>query len=373
MRQRMIQNNITAITIVLGAITVILVALVAFLYWRMRRLEGDYELLSRGTQGKNFVEIVNENISHTERLMEEVDSLSERYAFVLRRMAGAVQHVGVVRYDAFRDLGGLLSYSIALLDDRGNGMALSSIYGRSESRTYSKPIVERGSTYELSPEEKEAIRLAMQSKELGALPVEARDREHEEKIATLKLFHEKEYQEMLRPEPEPRPAPRRPPQPQREPAREMAAEAPREKAPRDREQPPARKAPADVRVRQRPQREHPRQEATKGAHDRELERLAEKRERERRMRPEEKPARQERGPVEERPVGVGEDRQERPSPAVEKAEPERPAGGSRLLDAEAELPPPQSAPRKEERRPAPRPRGLDSPVDRLRNREPGGE
>lgn len=88
-----------------------------------------------------------------------------------------------------------MSFAVALLDDRGNGLIFSSIYGRSESRTYAKSIVERGSKYELSPEEREAIRLAMQSKEKGALPVEARDVGHEEKIANLRLFHDKEMVE----------------------------------------------------------------------------------------------------------------------------------------------------------------------------------
>ncbi len=189
----MIDNNITPIVIVLGAVLLLSVALVVYLFWRTRRIESDYELLIRDSKGQNFAQIVSDNIEQADALLMEVDRLSELYAQALRRMAGAVQHVGVVRFDAFRDLGGMLSFAVALLDDRGNGLAFSSIYGRSESRTYAKPIIERSSSYELSPEEKEAIRLAMQSKELGALPVEARDREHEERMANLRLFHDREY------------------------------------------------------------------------------------------------------------------------------------------------------------------------------------
>ncbi len=189
----MIENNITPIVIVMGALILVAVALVVYLFWRTRRIESDYELLVRDSHGQNFVQIVSDNIEQAEILLREVERLSEQYAQVLRRLAGAVQHIGVVRFDAFRDLGGLLSFAVALLDDRGNGLVLSSIYGRSESRTYAKPVVERGSNYELSPEEREAIRLAMQSKELGSLPVEARDREHEERMANLRLFHDREY------------------------------------------------------------------------------------------------------------------------------------------------------------------------------------
>jgi len=149
------------------------------------------------------VEIVNDNSAQVEALMEEVGALSERYSFLLRRIAGSIQHVGVVRFDAFRDMGGMLSFAIAMLDDRGNGMVISSIYGRSESRTYAKPVIERASSYELSPEEREAIRLALMSGELGSLPMEARDREHDEKMVNLKLFYEQEAAHQEAPPPPP--------------------------------------------------------------------------------------------------------------------------------------------------------------------------
>jgi hypothetical protein len=72
----------------------------------------------------------------------------------------ALRHVGVVRYDAFGDMGGRLSFSAALFDDEGNGLVISSINGRSETRTYAKPLVELRSDHTLSPEEEDAIRLA---------------------------------------------------------------------------------------------------------------------------------------------------------------------------------------------------------------------
>ena len=72
----------------------------------------------------------------------------------------ALRHVGVVRYDAFGDMGGRLSFSAALFDDNGNGLVLSSINGRSETRTYAKPLVDLRSDHTLSPEEQDAIREA---------------------------------------------------------------------------------------------------------------------------------------------------------------------------------------------------------------------
>jgi hypothetical protein len=72
----------------------------------------------------------------------------------------AQRHVAVVRYDAFGDMGGRLSFSAALLDDQGDGLVLSSINGRSETRTYAKALVGGQSEHTLSPEEQDAIAAA---------------------------------------------------------------------------------------------------------------------------------------------------------------------------------------------------------------------
>jgi hypothetical protein len=74
--------------------------------------------------------------------------------------ATALRHVAVVRYDAFGDMGGHLSWSLALLDDGGDGVVLTSIHGRSDSRTYAKNVAGWSATQQLSPEEIEAIGFA---------------------------------------------------------------------------------------------------------------------------------------------------------------------------------------------------------------------
>lgn len=74
--------------------------------------------------------------------------------------ATALRHIAVVRYDAFGDMGGHLSWSFALLSDRGDGVVLTSIHGRSDSRTYAKNVSGWSATQQLSPEEEEAIGLA---------------------------------------------------------------------------------------------------------------------------------------------------------------------------------------------------------------------
>lgn len=74
---------------------------------------------------------------------------------------GSVRKVALLRYDAFEDVGGRLSFSCALLDAKGNGVVMTSINGRQDTRVYAKPIADGRSAYNLSIEEEEAIRQAL--------------------------------------------------------------------------------------------------------------------------------------------------------------------------------------------------------------------
>lgn len=90
-------------------------------------------------------------------LPEDVHGLRQEVAALRAEARDALRHLAVVRYDAFGDMGGHLSWSLALLDDSGHGVVLSSIHGRSESRTYAKNVAAWSSEQQLSPEEQEAI------------------------------------------------------------------------------------------------------------------------------------------------------------------------------------------------------------------------
>lgn len=77
------------------------------------------------------------------------------------QIEGSVRKVALLRYDAFEDVGGRLSFSCALLDDQGSGVVLTSINGRQETRVYAKPVAQGTSSHNLSLEEEEAIRRAL--------------------------------------------------------------------------------------------------------------------------------------------------------------------------------------------------------------------
>lgn len=93
-------------------------------------------------------------------LPEDVQGLRQEVAALRAEASDALRHLAVVRYDAFGDMGGHLSWSLALLDDSGAGVVLTSIHGRSEARTYAKSITNWTCEHQLSPEETEAISVA---------------------------------------------------------------------------------------------------------------------------------------------------------------------------------------------------------------------
>ncbi len=93
-------------------------------------------------------------------LPEDVLGLRQEVAALAAESRSALRHLAVVRYDAFGDVGGHLSWSLALLDDAGNGAVLTSIHGRTEARTYAKYVNDWSSDQQLSPEETEAIATA---------------------------------------------------------------------------------------------------------------------------------------------------------------------------------------------------------------------
>jgi hypothetical protein len=86
----------------------------------------------------------------------------------------ALRHVAVVRYDAFGDMGGRLSFSAAVIDDHGDGLVFSSIHARGESRTYAKGVVGGRSSITLTPEEQQALASATQGETRTSAPTALR-------------------------------------------------------------------------------------------------------------------------------------------------------------------------------------------------------
>ena len=100
-----------------------------------------------------------------DRVEEVAARLDERMSQAEGRLDGAIAHRALVRYDAYGELSGHQSTTLALLDASRNGVVLSSIVNRESARMYVKQVVDGAGEFELSPEEEEAIRLALAGEE----------------------------------------------------------------------------------------------------------------------------------------------------------------------------------------------------------------
>ncbi len=99
-------------------------------------------------------------MAYIKKINGRIDDIAKNLDFTRKMAEISLQKVGVVRFNPFKDMGGDQSFSIALLDSGNNGLVVSSIYSRDGNRVYTKPIKNGDSEYQLSNEEKEAIRKA---------------------------------------------------------------------------------------------------------------------------------------------------------------------------------------------------------------------
>jgi hypothetical protein len=101
--------------------------------------------------------VYEQTLNEVRRLRAEMDRVLEENRLLKEAVANKISTARLVRFNAFDDVGSDLSFSLALLDDEQNGVVLSSIYGRDESRVYAKPVRAGESTYPLTEEERMAI------------------------------------------------------------------------------------------------------------------------------------------------------------------------------------------------------------------------
>ncbi len=130
---------------------------------------------SRGPEGQtSIVEMTQRNTERTEVVAEEIAELRALIADGALAGTGtddppsSLRHVALVRYDAFTEMSGRMSFSLALLDDKGDGVTISAIASTGDTRVYAKGVADGKGEHELSPEELQAVSSAL-SKRRGFL------------------------------------------------------------------------------------------------------------------------------------------------------------------------------------------------------------
>ncbi|HVT63973.1 MAG TPA: DUF4446 family protein [Mycobacteriales bacterium] len=148
-----------------GAVVALITGLVANL--RIGRLRRSLAVLDGPEGPESVLDALHRGTVETQALRSELAKAKSDLDLARSELADALRHVAVVRYDAFGDMGGRLSFTAALLDDSGDGLVITSINGRTESRAYAKGVKEGRSDTSLSPEETQAIALALGRKARG--------------------------------------------------------------------------------------------------------------------------------------------------------------------------------------------------------------
>ena len=153
------------VAIAAGAVAVVSLASTAALAFRLRRVRSDQRVVL-GDRRQDLVEHAAALEAQFEALsgyvQDAADRLDARMRVAEDRLDGAVAYRSLVRYDAYGEMSGRQSTSIALLDSRRSGVVLSSIHHRDQARLYAKQVYEGQGELELSPEEDEAIKLALE-------------------------------------------------------------------------------------------------------------------------------------------------------------------------------------------------------------------
>jgi hypothetical protein len=149
------------------AVIVLVLAIVGLAAWLVVLQRSESRLRSRlrrilsdnGNAGLD--EVLAGQATRIEQLASRVDALNALQRELETSTGRSLQKVGVVRFNPFQDSGGDQSFAIALLDQGGSGVVVSSLHGRAETRIFAKQVANGRSTHSLSDEEQQAIREAL--------------------------------------------------------------------------------------------------------------------------------------------------------------------------------------------------------------------
>ena len=163
---RTLMDNLALVVGVMGIVIIGLVVVAIVQSRRLKQATGAYRSLVSDGQGESLQQLLAAHIGKVVEVGTKLEQLTELHEYLELRSRGSLQHIGLVRFNPFDDTGSDQSFVIALLDDRRDGIVLSSLHGRGQTRVFAKPVESGESTHQLSDEEAQAIRIAVE----GASP-----------------------------------------------------------------------------------------------------------------------------------------------------------------------------------------------------------
>lgn len=149
------------LVIVLLIMQVVFIGIVINLQMKHKRMQAKYQIFMHGKDGKSLEKGFLEQFKTVEKLERAVKQNTRDIDTIYKRMKTHYQKIGIVRYDAFQEMGGNLSFVLTMLDENNNGWVFNAMHSREGCYTYIKEIVKGESYMELGEEERESLKKAM--------------------------------------------------------------------------------------------------------------------------------------------------------------------------------------------------------------------
>ena len=159
-------DNFILISFVVNIILIILV--IVNIYLNIKAKKKYLDFMTKLGNGSNIDSMLKKYLEDVREIKKDNEEIKAYYIKLDSDISSCVQKTGLVRYNAFKDVGSDLSFALALLDRENNGVVLNGLYGSESSNIYAKPIKNGKSTYQLSEEEKYALEIAEQNKNFFA-------------------------------------------------------------------------------------------------------------------------------------------------------------------------------------------------------------
>ena len=147
----------------LAAFCVILFILTVVNMAKTSKLRKKYEAFMMGKAAKSLEETLVTRLSQVDKLISANEANEKNIRKMFDNMKFTFQKVGLVKYDAFNEMGGKLSFSLAMLNESDNGFVLNAVHSREGSYPYLKEIIDGNSIITLAEEEQEALKMAKES------------------------------------------------------------------------------------------------------------------------------------------------------------------------------------------------------------------
>ena len=161
------ESKIEILIIALFVLVVVLFILVINANMKYNRLKFSYNSFMKGKDGRTLEDSIFERFEELDDLTEMAIKNRQAIRKINEEMMSNFQKVGIVKYDAFNEMGGKLSFAITLLDGNNSGYIINSMHSREGCYNYVKEIVKGESYIELSEEEAESLDNAIFQETLG--------------------------------------------------------------------------------------------------------------------------------------------------------------------------------------------------------------